>query len=118
VNDQILATGKPKTVDVKVGVTQDTLPPNAPQLEASPPKLEVDPVSGVEASGTVTNHSPIQQVKVTLFAVARKGDQIVAAGRGGIKVIKGNGDRPYHIFFIGNPKGADITVTVPATTFE
>jgi hypothetical protein len=118
VNDQILATGEPKSVDVKVGVTQETLPPNAPELEASEAKLEVDAVSGIQASGTVTNQSDIQQIKVTLFAVAHKGNEIVAAGRGGIKVIKANGDRPYHIFFIGNPKGAEVTVTVPPSTFE
>ena len=118
VNDQILASGEPKSVDVKVGVTQETLPPNAPQLEASEAQLVVDPGSGVHATGTVTNDSSLQQIDVTLFAVARKGDQIVAAGRGGIKVIKANGDRPYHIYFIGNPKGADVTVTVPPSTFE
>ena len=118
VNDQILASGEPKSVDVKVGVSQESLPPNAPVLEASDAKLVVDPYSGIQAEGKVTNDSDIPQVRVTLFAVARKGNQIVAAGRGGIKVIKANGDRPYHIYFIGNPKGADVTVTVPPSTFE
>jgi hypothetical protein len=118
VNDQILASGEPKSVDVKVGVSQEPLPPNAPVLEASDAKLVVDPYSGIQAEGKVTNDSDIPQVRVTLFAVARKGNQIVAAGRGGIKVIKANGDRPYHIYFIGNPKGADVTVTVPPSTFE
>jgi hypothetical protein len=118
VNDQILASGEPKSVDVKVGVTQETLPPNAPELEASEAKLVVDPVSGIQAEGKATNRSDIPQVKVTLFAVARKGNRIVAAGRGGIKVIKANGARPYHIFFIGNPKGAQVTVTAPPSTFE
>jgi hypothetical protein len=119
VDDQILATGTPKSVDVKVGVTQSTLPPNPPQVEASPPKLKVDPVSGIQAEGTVTDNSPIQQVDVTLFAVARKGGKVVAAGRGGIKTIAPNGgSRPYHIYFIGNPKGAQVTVTAPPSTFN
>jgi len=118
VNDQILASGKPKSVDVKVGVTQDTLPPNAPQVEVSPAKVKNDPYSGLQAEGTVTNNSDINQNNLVLFAVARKGGQVVAAGRGGIKIIKAGGDRPYHVYFIGNPKGAEITVTVPPTTFE
>jgi hypothetical protein len=118
VNDQILASGEPKSVDVKVGVTQDTLPPNPPQVEASPPKLKNDPYSGLQVEGTVTNNSDINQDKLVLFAVARKGGQVVAAGRGGIKLIKAGGDRPYHIYFIGNPKGADVTVTVPPSTFD
>jgi hypothetical protein len=118
VHDQILATGKPASVDVKVGVTQETVPPNAPQLEPTEPKLKVDPVSGIQVEGKVINNSSVQQIKVTLFAVARKGNQIVAAGRGGIKTIKANGDRAYHIFFIGNPEGAQVTVTAPPSTFE
>jgi hypothetical protein len=118
VNDQILASGTPKSVDAKVGVSQQTLPPSAPQIEVSPAKLHNDPVSGVEAEGTVTNNSSVQQNGLTLFAVARKGGKVVAAGRGGIKVIAPNGDRPYHIFFIGDPKGAQITVTAPPSTFN
>jgi hypothetical protein len=118
VHDQILASGEPKSVEVKVGVTQETLPPNAPELEASEAKLVSDPVSGIQAEGKITNTSDIQQLEVTLFAVARNGKRVVAAGRGGIKVIKANGDRPYHIFFIGNPKGAQVTVTAPPSTFE
>jgi hypothetical protein len=119
VDDQILATGTPKTVDVKVGVTQVTLPPNPPQVEASPPKLKNDPYSGLQVEGTVKNDSPIQQIGLTLFAVARKGGKVVAAGRGGIKTIAPNGGtRPYHIYFIGNPKGADVTVTAPPSSFN
>jgi hypothetical protein len=119
VDDQILASGTPKSVDVKVGVTQQTLPPNPPQVEATPPKLKVDPVSGVQAEGTVKNDSSIQQVNLTLFGVARKGNQVVAAGRGGIKTIAPNGGtRPYHIYFIGDPKGAQVTVTAPPSTFN
>jgi hypothetical protein len=119
VDDQILATGTPKTVDVKVGVSQDTLPPNPPQVEATPPKLKNDPYSGLQVEGTVKNDSNVQQIALTLFAVARKGDKIVAAGRGGIKTIAPNGGtRPYHIYFIGNPKGAKVTVTAPPSTFN
>jgi hypothetical protein len=119
VNDQILATGTPKKVDVKVGVSQETLPPNPPQVEATPPKLKNDPVSGLQVEGDVTNDSGIPQTDLTLFAVARKGDQIVAAGRGGIDNIPADGgERPYHIYFIGDPKGAQVTVTAPPSTFE
>lgn len=119
VNDQILATGKPEKVEVKVGVSQDTLPPNPPQVEATPPELKNDPVSGIQAVGDVTNNSSIQQVNLTLFAVARKGDQVVAAGRGGIQTIAPDGGkRPYHIYFIGDPKGAQVTVTAPPSTFD
>ncbi len=69
--------------------------------------------------GTVTNDSGIEQHGLTLFAVARKGDQVVAAGRGGIDTIPPDGgERPYHIYFIGDPKGAQVTVTAPPSTLE
>ncbi len=59
VNDQMLATGTPKAVDVKVGVSQETLPPNPPQIEASEPKLKNEPVTGLQVEGTATNGSSI-----------------------------------------------------------
>jgi hypothetical protein len=119
VDDQILATGTADKVDVKVGVSETTPPPSPPEVEASEPKLKNDPVSGLQAEGTVTNQSSIQQVDLVLFGVARKGDEVVAAGRGGIKVVAPNGgERPYHIYFIGNPKGAQVTVTAPPSTLN
>ena len=118
VNDQILATGKPKEVKVKVG-NAEALPGDLPEVEVSEPKLEVDPVSGIEATGTVLNKSTIPQDTLILYAVARKGGKVVAAGRGVIDRLKANGKpASYHIFFIGDPKGADVTVAAPPTTFE
>lgn len=117
VNDQILATGKPDSVKVKVGVSDETLPADPPEIEVSDPKLTVDKFTGTEAEGTAENKSQIDQTDVTLFAVARKGDEVVAAGRGGLRRLIAGDDKPpsYHIFFIGDPEGADITVTAPAT---
>jgi hypothetical protein len=51
VDDQILAAGTPKSVDVKVGVSQDPLPPNPPKVEASAPKLKNDPYLRGRAQG-------------------------------------------------------------------
>jgi hypothetical protein len=51
--------------------------------------------------------------------VAREGGRIVAVGRGVIDRLKTDG-KPvnFHIFFIGDPKGADLTVVAPPTTLE
>jgi hypothetical protein len=118
VNDQILATGKPQAMKVKVG-DAEPLPSELPEIAVSDPKLEVDPVSGIEATGTVTNKSGLIQDTLVLYAVARKGSEIVAVGRGVIDRLKTDG-KPvnYHIFFIGDPKGAEVTVTAPPTTLE
>jgi len=114
VNDQIFATGKPTKVQVKVGtskaqVTQTTDPK---AIDVSPPKLSNQSTIGPEANGTLTNKTSTEQNQVLLYEVARKGGKIVAAGRGGVKKVKTGGKKAnYHIFFKGNPTGADITVT-------
>jgi hypothetical protein len=115
VNDQVLATGKPKTAKVKVGASDTTFSGTLPDIVVTPPALEGDPVSGLDVTGTVINKTGADQSRLLLFAVAKKGDTVVAAGRGAIDHLKAevkpNSPVHYHIYFIGNPKGAKTTVT-------
>jgi hypothetical protein len=113
VNDQVLATGVPASADAQVGESSETFDPSTlPKLDIGAPKLITDPVSGIEAQGQVVNNSGAEQRNLLLYAVARKGDQVVAAGRGLIGRLKNN-TKPveYHIFFIGDPKGAQVQIT-------
>jgi hypothetical protein len=110
VHDQVFAVRNPDSVAVRVA-EGSPLPPGAlPDVEVSEPKLAVDPVSGVEASGTVQNRSGEEQRNILLLAVAREGKGVVAAGRGLIDRLKVDKTVNYTIFFIGNPRGADLTV--------
>ena len=117
VNDQVTAEGK----DAKVTVGQpEAKAPSGPlpELAVSPPKLQHD-FSGANVSGTVTDKSKIDQSHLILFAVARQGDQIVAAGRGQIKALKVEAKpAPYNIYFIGNPVGADVEIQAPPTVLK
>lgn len=119
VHDQVLPIGgKPASVGVTVGEAKP-LPADLPEIEVTPPKLNKDPVSGIEVTGDAINKSDVEQTNITLFAVARKGGKIVAAGRGVIPKLKADGTpASYHIFFIGNPTGADITVIAPPVNFS
>lgn len=118
VHDQVLPMGKPAKVDVTVGEAKP-LPEDVPEIVVSPPKLNRDPVSGLEVTGTVTNESDVEQSNLVLYAIARKKGRIVAAGRGMITKLKTDGSpATYHIFFIGNPAGADITVIAPPVNFS
>ena len=112
VNDQVLAAGKPKSVKVKVGASTDSYSRALPEIEVSAPKVEGDPVSGVEATGTVVNKTGEDQERLLLYAVGRSGGRVVAAGRGAIEHLKA-GTKPLHydIFFIGDPTGAELEVT-------
>jgi hypothetical protein len=112
VHDQILATGKPAKVEVKVGEGGEHFKGEQPRISVSEPKLEGDPYSGVLAGGNVENQSGEDLERLLLYAVATKGGEVVAAGRGAIEPFKAKPKPfPYNVYFIGDPGGADVTVT-------
>ncbi len=112
VHDQVLASGRPDSLKVKVGASDVTTSRKQPQVSVSEPKLEGDPYTGVAAGGEVLNESGEVVDRLLLYGVAREGDRIVAAGRGAIEPLKANGKKvAYNIYFIGDPRGAEVTVT-------
>ncbi|HEX5376150.1 MAG TPA: hypothetical protein VFW48_08320 [Solirubrobacterales bacterium] len=112
VNDQVLVAGKPAKVEVKVGASEETFSGQQPQVSVSAPKLKGDPFTGVAASGEIVNESGEDIQRLLLYGVARQGGRIVAAGRGAIEHFKaGAKPAPYDIFFIGDPRDAEVTVT-------
>ena len=117
VNDQVDPISKPDDVKVTVGDPETPAPGELPDVEVSDAQTESTSL-GPKAVGRVTNKSQIDQLQLVLFAVARSGDRVVAAGRGGVKKLKAGSPRPFSIFFIGDPAGADLTVTAPPTTFK
>ena len=118
VNDQILASGTPKSVKVKVGTSEETAPPEIPELAVTEPQINIDP-SGIEVEGKVTNKSQVDQEQLILFGVAVRGGEVVAAGRGLFKKLAvGSKPFPYNIFVIGDPRGADVEVLAPPSVLE
>lgn len=108
VNDQILATGKPARAEAIVGVSPHTFSGELPDIEVSEPKIE----GGRVASGEVVNRTGEDQRRLVLYAVARKGGEIVAAGRGAFEHLKPETKPlPYHVYFVGNASGADVTIS-------
>lgn len=112
VHDQVLTTGKPESVEVTVGEGGIPFTGEVPEFTASDPKLEGDPYSGVVADGNAENQSGGKLDRLLLYAVARQGEEVVAAGRGAIEKIKAEPKPlPYNIYFIGDPRGADVELT-------
>jgi hypothetical protein len=118
VNDQVLASGKPRAVRARVGIERAKAPAELPQLVLSPPRLEADPTSGLLAVGKATNRSAVEQRNLVVYAVARRGGRIVAAGRGAIERLKPHVSATYQVFFIGNPRDAQLTLAAPPTTLR
>ena len=66
-------------------------------------------------SGKVRNPLSVVQTHLVVFAVGRKGTQVVAAGRAILGRLLPGKTGDFHVFFIGNPQGAQLTVSAPAT---
>lgn len=118
VHDQVLGVGRPKSVKVTVGTGGGTYSGEIPDIEVSQPRLKGDPVSGIAATGDVVNETGEDQRRLLLYVVARKGDEVVAAGRGAIEHLKPERKKlKYTIFFVGDPTGADLSLSeFPALT--
>ncbi|HEU4944674.1 MAG TPA: hypothetical protein VFT10_05880 [Solirubrobacterales bacterium] len=118
VNDQVLGVGKPKSVKVTVGTGGGTYSGAIPDIEVTQPTLSGDPVSGISATGDVVNETGEDQRRLLIYVVARKGDKVVAAGRGAIDHLKPDRKKlKYTVFFVGDPSGAELTLSeFPALT--
>jgi hypothetical protein len=119
VNNQITATGKPAKVQAKVGAAKGKVPSRVPRFAISDVTLDSD-TDGVFAKGTIVNQSKVPQRRLTIFCVARKGGEIVAAGRAILDGLPPAGAKPtrFTVFFIGNPKGAKLSFAAPPTVLE
>jgi hypothetical protein len=114
INDQLLIDngGTPAKVTAKIAAGTPT-PKTLPSIEVGAVSLQNDQTSGVNASVKVTNKSSITQIHLVLFAVARKGSKIVAAGRAIVQRLLPGKSATLHAYFIGNPAGAQVSVVVP-----
>lgn len=117
VNDQVLASGDAARVRVRTGDGRPA-PRRVPRIEVGRPRLEADPVSGVAAVGRVTNRSRVLQRDLNIFAVAERRGRVVAAGKAQVKRLRPGRSATYSVFFIGNPRGARISVYAPPTVIE
>lgn len=107
-NDQIYVPGKPDSVEVKVGESETTVQGEIPEYKISSPKLARDPVSGTAAKGVAINQTDELQEELLIYVIARKGEEVVAAGSGALEELKPRRRVYYTAFFVGDPEGADL----------
>jgi hypothetical protein len=115
VDDQVPANGAPASVRASVG--------QAPGQTGALPQLAVvglhaieDPSNGAGAAASVHNGSPIAQRNLVVFVVARRAGRVVAAGRAVLPEVPARGSAPFQAFLIGDPRGAALQASAPATT--
>ncbi|MFZ2112770.1 MAG: hypothetical protein WAU77_03450 [Solirubrobacteraceae bacterium] len=117
VDDQVTASGVPASASALVGEgTQAS--GSIPQLSISGTHQSAEAGAETTLSGGVTNHSRTPQQNLVVYAVARRGVKIVAAGRAVLpEVPAASTNVPFQIYFVGDPSNAQIQTSAPATTF-
>ncbi len=113
VDDQIEAKGT--RVRAKVGEGSALAAPTA-SLVVRKARLADDPGGGTDAEGTVVNPSATDQGELVIYAVARRGGHIVAAGRAALETLAARSSAPFQLFFVGDPRNAQLQFSAPATT--
>ncbi len=117
IDDQV--TGAPNAASVTARVGEGAAVPAAiPKLSVAGSHVFEEPGSGLGAKGTVVNHSAVAQSELVVYATARRGSRIVAAGRAVLAQVPAGASVPFQLFFIGDPKGAQLQVSAPPTTLR
>jgi hypothetical protein len=116
VDDQLPIDSAPASVNARLGEAPAVAGPS-PRLTIEHTRIEREP-DGAVATGTVTNHSAIEQSALVVFAVARSGERVVAAGRAVLPQLAAHASMPFQIYFIGEPSGGRLQLAAPPTTFR
>ncbi len=112
IDDQIQTAGTAASARVGEGAAVTGA---LPRLSVEGAHLHEDPASGQTVEGTLTNHSRVAQRELVAYALARRDGKIVAAGRAVLASLPAGSSAPFQIFFIGDPRGAQLEVSAPPT---
>jgi hypothetical protein len=84
------------------------------------PALRVASVktNGSDASFTVLNSSSVSQYQLPVYALARRGQRLVAAGQTAIGELDGGDSAQLRLAFVGDPTGASLSFEAPPTIFK
>ncbi len=115
IDDQIPAGGEPARVSARLGEVPGAATP-LPNVVLGGLHLSESASNGLGAGGTISNHSAVAQHKLVVFAVARRGGVVVAAGRAVVPEVAAGASMPFEVFFIGEPRGAHLQASAPPST--
>lgn len=116
VDDQVQASGVPASASALVGEATSALG-EIPRLSVTGAHLIDEGGAGAGEAGMVTNRSKVAQEHLVVYALARRGPEIVAAGRAILPEVPPGASAPFQLYFVGDPKGTQIEVSAPVTTF-
>ncbi len=110
VDDQVQVSTTPTSVSAKVGEGE--------RVTGAIPHIAVNGAHLAEgaAEGRVVNNSPVGQRELVVYAVARRGPAIVAAGRAIVPQAEAGATEDFQAFLIGDATGAQLEVSAPPST--
>jgi hypothetical protein len=119
VDDQVLASGTPSSVNVRVGAAKlagakAAVSGGGPQVQVSGVTLGSQELVGPYVDATAINHSGVAQHNMPVFAVALRGQRVVAAGRALVPSLAASGagsHASFRLYLVGSPAGARIELT-------
>jgi hypothetical protein len=112
VDDQVQTTAAPSSLKVELGQATPATGA-APSIVVSGVRQFEDPANGAGAEGMVANRSSTAQRELVVYAVARRGGAIVAAGRAVVPQLPAGGSVRFQAYLIGNPAGATVQASAP-----
>ncbi|HME01958.1 MAG TPA: hypothetical protein VKG38_02875 [Solirubrobacteraceae bacterium] len=115
IDDQLPASGAPATVSARLGEVA-AAGGSLPDIALAGLHVSESSSNGVGAAGTVSNRSGVTQHKLVVFALARRAGRIVAAGRAVLPEVGAGASVPFEVFFIGEPRGAQLQASAPPTS--
>ncbi|MEY2515811.1 MAG: hypothetical protein QOJ89_3169 [bacterium] len=118
VDDAIVNVNAGREVTARVG-TAAPASARVPAPRISGVRIERDEGGAATAVGRVVNASPIAQQRLVVFATARRGGRIVAAGRAVVPLLRpGRKGARFTVFFVGDPAGAKLTLQAPPVSLR
>jgi len=115
VNDQVQTAGTPVSATALVGEAMAA--PNVPKMSVVGARVSSEAGGGATETGSVANQSAVTQADLVVYAVARRAGKVVAAGRAVLPEVAAGTSVQFQIYFVGNPRGAQIQMSAPPTTF-
>jgi hypothetical protein len=117
IDDQVQASATPTSVIAKIGEGTPTTGA-IPRLSVADVHLSEDATSGAGAEGNVVNRSSVTQQELIVYAVARRGGKILAAGRAVLPQAPAGASTRFQLYFIGSPTGGKLELSAPPSTLR
>jgi hypothetical protein len=115
IDDQVTSTPASPSATAEVG-EGTTVEGPVPAIAVVGAHIFEEPGSGFGAKGAVVNHSTVAQAELVVYATARRGARILAAGRAVLSQVPAGASVPFQLYFIGDPRGAQLQVSAPPST--